>query len=399
MILICGAGITGLSIARELLNKGFCDITIIEKEKTLGKHASGRNSGVLHAGIYYTPDSLKAQCCLKGNRLMKQYCKEKGLTLIESGKVIVTKKESELSTLEELYRRAKLNGALVEIIDEKALKEIEPYAKTCKKALFSPETAIINPDEILNSLEAELSDRGVKILKGVTLNGVKGSRIAVTDRGKIEFVKFINASGAHADRIAHKFGLAFNYRIIPFKGLYKKLTKEKANLVRGNIYPVPDIRNPFLGIHFTKIHDSTVYVGPTATPAFGRENYGIFDDIGFETLKILYRDFSLFISNAKFRNTAFTEVRKYFKKKFYEDVKDMIEGVGIEDLLPSNKVGIRPQLIDVNKKELVMDFLVIKDSNTIHILNAISPAFTSAFAFAEFIIKEYFMEKNNGKLV
>jgi L-2-hydroxyglutarate oxidase LhgO len=399
MILICGAGITGLSIARELLNKGFCDITIIEKEKTLGKHASGRNSGVLHAGIYYTPDSLKAQCCLKGNRLMKQYCKEKGLTLIESGKVIVTKKESELSTLEELYRRAKLNGALVEIIDEKALKEIEPYAKTCKKALFSPETAIINPDEILNSLEAELSDRGVKILKGVTLNGVKGSRIAVTDRGKIEFVKFINASGAHADRIAHKFGLAFNYRIIPFKGLYKKLTKEKANLVRGNIYPVPDIRNPFLGIHFTKIHDSTVYVGPTATPAFGRENYGIFDDIGFETLKILYRDFSLFISNAKFRNTAFTEVRKYFKKKFYEDVKDMIEGVGIEDLLPSNKVGIRPQLIDVNKKELVMDFLVIKDSNTIHILNAISPAFTSAFAFAEFIIKEYFIEKNNGKLV
>ena len=399
MILICGAGITGLSIARELLNKGFCDITIIEKEKTLGKHASGRNSGVLHAGIYYTPDSLKAQCCLKGNRLMKQYCKEKGLTLIESGKVIVTKKESELSTLEELYRRAKLNGALVEIIDEKALKEIEPYAKTCKKALFSPETAIINPDEILNSLEAELSDRGVKILKGVTLNGVKGSRIAVTDRGKIEFVKFINASGAHADRIAHKFGLAFNYRIIPFKGLYKKLTKEKANLVRGNIYPVPDIRNPFLGIHFTKIHDSTVYVGPTATPAFGRENYGIFDDIGFETLKILYRDFSLFISNEKFRNTAFTEIRKYFKKKFYEDVKDMIEGVGIEDLLPSNKAGIRPQLIDVNKKELVMDFLVIKDSNTIHILNAISPAFTSAFAFAEFIIKEYFMEKNNGKLV
>jgi len=318
MILICGAGITGLSIARELLNKGFCDITIIEKEKTLGKHASGRNSGVLHAGIYYTPDSLKAQCCLKGNRLMKQYCKEKGLTLIESGKVIVTKKESELSTLEELYRRAKLNGALVEIIDEKALKEIEPYAKTCKKALFSPETVIINPDEILNSLEAELSDRGVKILKGV---------------------------------------------------------------------------------HFTKIHDGTVYVGPTATPAFGRENYGIFDDIGFETLKILYRDFSLFISNEKFRNTAFTEVRKYFKKKFYEDVKDMIEGVGIEDLLPSNKAGIRPQLIDVNKKELVMDFLVIKDSNTIHILNAISPAFTSAFAFAEFIIKEYFMEKNNGKLV
>lgn len=391
MILICGAGITGLSIARELLNYGFSDITIIEKEQNLGKHASGRNSGVLHAGIYYTPDSLKAKFCLKGNRLMKQYCRQKGLTLIESGKVIVTKKESELTTLNELYRRAKLNGANVELIDEKALKKIEPYAKTFKEALFSPETAVINPQEILNTLETELSGKGVKIIKGVTLHDVKGSRTAITDRGDMEFDHFINAAGAHADRIAHMFGLAKQYRIVPFKGLYKKLNKDKSFLVRGNIYPVPDIKNPFLGVHFTKIHDGTVYVGPTATPAFGRENYNVFDDLGIETLKILWRDFSLFLSNEKIRNTAFTEMRKYFKKKFYEDVKDMIEGVSIDDLLPSNKVGIRPQLIDLNKKELVMDFLVIKDSNTIHILNAISPAFTSAFSFAEFVVKEYFM--------
>lgn len=129
MIVICGAGITGLSIAREVVKYGVKNITVIEKEVSLGKHASGRNSGVLHAEIYYTPESLKARFCVKGNILMKQYCREKGLTLIESGKVIITKKESEISVLHELYRRAKANGAEVELIDEKTLKEIEPYAK------------------------------------------------------------------------------------------------------------------------------------------------------------------------------------------------------------------------------------------------------------------------------
>ncbi|WP_297210403.1 MULTISPECIES: L-2-hydroxyglutarate oxidase [Thermodesulfovibrio] len=390
MIIICGAGITGLSLARELVKKGIKDITIIEKETSLGKHASGRNSGVLHAGIYYTPDSLKAKFCLRGNLLMKHYCKEKGLTLIESGKVIVTKKESEIPVLHELYRRAKANGADVELIDEMALKEIEPYAKTHEQALYSPLTAVINPKEILENLERELESSGVKIEKGVVLKGVRESKL-LTNKGEFSYELFINSAGSHADRIAHLFGLAKQYRIVPFKGLYKKLKKERSYLVKGNIYPVPDIKNPFLGVHFTKVHDGTVYVGPTATPALGRENYKLLDDLGVETLKILWRDFSLLLSNEKFRSTAFTEMKKYLKANFYKDVKDMIEGVAPTDLLHSKKVGIRPQLIDIDRKELVMDFLVIKDANTIHILNAISPAFTSAFAFAEYVVKEYIL--------
>ncbi|GAB6182925.1 L-2-hydroxyglutarate oxidase [Thermodesulfovibrio hydrogeniphilus] len=391
MILICGAGITGLSIARELLSCGISDITIIEKEKQIGKHASGRNSGVLHAGIYYTPDSLKAKFCLKGNLLMKQYCREKGLTLIETGKVIVTKTEDELSTLYELYNRAKANGAEVEIIDEKELKKIEPYAKTFKHALYSPHTAVINPNEVLNYLEQELTKKGAKIIKGVKVKGFAKGNSVSTDSGKINFDFFINAAGAHADKIAHSFGLASKYRILPFKGLYKKLRKEKAYLVKGNIYPVPEIRNPFLGVHFTKTHDGTVYVGPTATPAFGRENYKILEDIGLETFEILWRDLYLILKNKKFRTTALSDIKKYLKANFYRDVKDMIENVQISDLLPSKKVGIRPQLIDLEKKELVMDFVILKDANTLHILNAISPAFTSAFAFAEFVVKEYIL--------
>ncbi len=392
MIIICGAGITGLSLARELVRKGIKDITIIEKEASLGRHASGRNSGVLHAGIYYTPDSLKSKFCLRGNLLMKRYCKERGLTLIESGKVIVTKKESEIPVLHELYRRAKANEAEVEFIDEKTLKEIEPYAKTCEQALYSPLTAVINPQEILESLERELESAGVRLEKGVVLEGLRDSKL-LTNKGVLSYELFINTAGSHADRIAHLFGLAKQYRIIPFKGLYKKLKKEKSYLVKGNIYPVPDIKNPFLGVHFTKVHDGTVYVGPTATPALGRENYALVDDLGIETFKILWRDFSLLLTNKKFRNTALTEMKKYLTANFYKDVKDMIEGVEPTDLLPSKKVGIRPQLIDIDRKELLMDFLVLKDANTLHILNAISPAFTSAFAFAEYVVEEYILEK------
>ncbi|MCS7163665.1 MAG: L-2-hydroxyglutarate oxidase [Thermodesulfovibrio sp.] len=391
MIIICGAGITGLSIARELVRNGIIDITIIEKEQTLGKHASGRNSGVLHAGIYYTPDSLKAKFCLKGNMLMRQYCKEKGLTLIENGKVIVTKREDEIPTLYELYRRAKSNGANVELIDKKTLKEIEPYAKTCGEALYSPFTAVVNPQEILNSLEKELQEKGVRLLRGVIIKGYEKGNTLKTNQGTLSFDFFVNAAGAHADKIAHSFGLAKHLKILPFKGLYKKLIKDKSYLVRGNIYPVPNLKNPFLGVHFTKVHDGTVYVGPTATPALGRENYRVFDDLGLETLKILWRDFLLIINNEKFRSTALNEIKKYIKINFYRDVKNMVEGISSEDLLPSKKVGIRPQLIDIKKKELVMDFVVIKDANTLHILNAISPAFTSAFAFAEYVVKEYIL--------
>lgn len=390
MILICGAGILGLSVAKFLLKEGAEYIVIVEKEGNIGLHASGRNSGVLHAGIYYTPDSLKAKLCLKGNFLMKEFCKEKGIPVYETGKVIVAKREEELKTLYELYSRAKRNGTKIELIDEKELKEIEPYARTVEKALWSPLTAVVDSKEVLKKLEEELvASKKVRILKNTVFKGIKGNSEAVTSNGNIKFELFINCGGAFADRIAHMFGIGLNYKIIPFKGTYKKLKKEKSFLVRGNIYPVPDIRNPFLGVHFTRSHDGTVYIGPTAIPAFGRENYGLLKGISREALDVLFRDVILFLKNEKFRQVAVTEPRKYLKYLFFKDIKDMIKGLEITDVIPSNKVGIRPQLVDWNKKELVMDFLVIKDSDSIHILNAISPAFTSSFAFARYIIENY----------
>jgi len=389
-VLICGAGIIGLTIAKELLEKGCDNIVILEKEREIGRHASGRNSGVLHAGIYYIPNTLRAKSCLNGNFLMRHYCREKGIPLLETGKVIVTKDEKEINILKELYRRARENGAKVELIDEKQLKEIEPYARTCQLALYSYYTAVLDPKAVLKGLYDDLISSGkVKVLFRTEFKDLKGSYTALTNNGEIKFNTFINSAGAYSDRIAHAFGVGLNYRLIPFKGIYKKLRKEKSHIIKGNIYPVPDIRNPFLGVHFTKSIKGDVYLGPTAMPAFGRRNYGVLKDIDLESIKILFNDCMLFFTNEKFRKVAFTEPQKYLFKFFFEDARKLVKDLKPEDVLPSNKVGIRPQLVDWQEKELVMDFLVIKDSNTIHILNAISPGFTSSMSFAKTVIEQF----------
>jgi L-2-hydroxyglutarate oxidase LhgO len=389
-ILICGGGIVGLTLAGALAQRGFGSILIIEKENKPGMHASGRNSGVLHSGIYYSSDSLKAKFCLKGNLLMKQYCKDKGLPLLETGKVIAAKNKDEVKSLHELYDRAVKNGAHVELITEKRLSEIEPHAKTCEIALHSRDTAVVDPKAVLQSLNNDLaSSKKVNILFNTEFKHLKAENTAITTSGEIGFDTFINAAGAYSDKVAHVFGIALKYKFIPFKGIYKKLRPEKNYLVNGNIYPVPDIRNPFLGIHFTRNINGDVYLGPTAIPAFGRENYGIVSGMDSEAFDIAARESLLFFVNPKFRDVAISEPKKYIFRCFYEDAKKLVSALNPEDIIPADKVGIRPQLVDWETKELIMDFLIQPKGNSIHILNAISPAFTSSMAFAEFIIEEY----------
>ncbi|MEW6447152.1 MAG: L-2-hydroxyglutarate oxidase [Bacillota bacterium] len=388
-VLIIGAGIVGYTVARELLRRGVDDIVIVEKEEAPGKHASGRNSGVLHAGIYYSPETFKARFTVEGNHLMKEFCREKGLPLLESGKVIVAKNETEVPGIEELERRARANGVKVRLIDANELKEVEPYAFTCQKALYSPNTAVINPKRVLRSLEEELlSSRKVAILYRTLFTGLKGTGTVVTNRGAIAFFKMVNAAGAFSETVAHAFGLGYEYRIIPFKGTYRRLRPERGYLVKGNIYPVPDLRNPFLGVHFTRSVDGEVTIGPTAIPALGRENYGILRGIAAEAIGILCRDATLFIFNPAFRSTAFGEVRKYCKNAFFTEAKKLVPVLEKADILPSNKVGIRPQLVDWRTKKLVMDYVVLKDGDTVHILNAISPGFTSSMSFARYVVNK-----------
>ena len=382
--LIVGAGITGLTIARELLNRGLGDIVIIEKESSLGAHASGRNSGVLHAGVYYSPGTQKARFCVEGNRLMKEYCREKGLALEESGKVIVAGDEPGVGGIDELKRRADAAGAESRIIDDSELSRIEPHAARNGKALYSPSTAVVSPLEVLESLKEDLLGSGsVNIIFNASFTGLKGSTIAVTTEGNFKFQNFVNAAGTFADKVASFFGVGERYRILPFKGTYKKLTPQASHLVRSNIYPVPDLRNPFLGVHFTRGTDGNIYLGPTAIPALGREEYGFLDDLSKETLSILFRDSVLFFANESFRAAAVSEIRKYSSGYLYKEAKKLVPALMAGDLVDTPKAGIRAQLVDWPARELVMDFVVIKEAQSIHILNAISPAFTCSMAFAK----------------
>ncbi|EGB13447.1 FAD dependent oxidoreductase [Pseudodesulfovibrio mercurii] len=387
---ICGAGILGLTIARELLRTGCDDVIIFDKEAAPGKHASGRNSGVLHAGIYYDPGTLKARMCLEGNRRMQAYCEERGLPLFKSGKVIVARTEDELATLDELERRATANGGVVEMIDEKRLAEIEPNARTVDRALYSPLTSVVDPKRILSAMREELETSGkVRFFFDTRFLGTAGPNAVDTTQGRIGYALFINAAGAYSDQVAQAFGIAEDYRLLPFKGIYHVLAKPAADRIRGSIYPVPNIKNPFLGVHFTRSVHGDVYVGPTAIPAFGRENYGLFKGVDGELPAILFRDMRLFLNNPKFRTIALEEPRKYFFKHFFDDAARLVRELNPEDLLPSAKAGIRPQLVNVRTSQLVMDFVIEEARDSIHILNSISPAFTSSMYFAELVVKEH----------
>jgi len=390
--LIIGAGIIGLAIARELRSRySQASITIIEKEPDVAYHSSGRNSGVLHAGFYYSADSLKAKFTRDGNFAMKDFCREKGLKLNECQKVVVAKDESELEPLYELDRRGKRNGVDVKIITEAELKEIDPNARTFKFALYSPNTATVDPTEVNKAVRDELLAAGVKI---VFSQGYKrkidGTTVETTGGLTFSAKKIINTAGLYADRIARDFGYSQHYTIIPFKGIYLKYTK-KDKPIKTNIYPVPNLKNPFLGVHYTITVDGTIKIGPTSIPAFWRENYKGMDNFRADELaNILGWESKLFLSNAfGFRGLAFDEMKKYNKSYFVNLATSMVHDIDKSGFTEWSKPGIRAQLLNTKSYELVMDFVVEGDNTTIHVLNAVSPAFTCSFPFAKWVVDNY----------
>ena len=390
--LIIGAGIIGLAIARELRSRfSQATITIIEKEPDVAYHSSGRNSGVLHAGFYYSADSLKAKFTRDGNFAMKDFCREKGLKLNECQKVVVAKDESELEPLYELDRRGKRNGVDVKIITEGELKEIDPNAKTHKFALYSPNTATVDPTELNKAVRDELLAKGVKIIFSEGYKSkIDGKTIETTTGRLLSAKKVINTAGLYADRIARDFGFSQQYTIIPFKGIYLKYTK-KDKPIKTNIYPVPNLKNPFLGVHYTITVDGTIKIGPTSIPAFWRENYKGMDNFKAGELgNVLGWESRLFLSNAfGFRGLAFDEMKKYNKSYFVNLATSMVHSIDKSGFTEWSKPGIRAQLLNTKTLELVMDFVVEGDDNTIHVLNAVSPAFTCSFPFAKWVVDNY----------
>lgn len=384
--LIIGSGIIGLSIARSLKRiQPQAKILIIEKEKEEASHASGRNSGVLHAGFYYTADSLKAKFTVEGNRALKAYCRTKNIPINECGKLVVAQNEGELEKLYELERRGKRNGSNVEIIDEIKAREIEPNIRTFKKALYSPDTASVNPKQVCANLKMDLLKDGVEFLFETQYLGHRENVIRTT-KGDFLTQKIINCGGLYADKIAQSFGFGRRYTMIPFKGLYLKYTKNTTD-VRINIYPVPNLKNPFLGVHFTKTVTGEIKIGPTAIPALWRENYDFRSNFKWnEFFNIVFYEKLLFLTNAfGFRNLAVEEMRKYNKEYFVGLAQNMVQHIDPEGFTEYTKPGIRAQLLDKANLSLVQDFVIEGDQKSTHILNAVSPAFTCAFPFAEYV--------------
>ncbi len=392
--LIIGAGIVGLAVATKLREQyPDAKILIIEKEDDTARHASGRNSGVLHAGFYYTTDSLKAKFTVAGNKAMREYCHKKNIPINTCGKLVVAKNESELTQLYKLERRGQRNGSNIKIISDKEAEKIEPNVRTHQKALWSPDTASVNPTDVCQAIKKDLLNTGVEIrFKAQYL--AKTNSTVETTQGAWAAEKIINCAGLYADKIAQDFGFGKKYTILPFKGLYLKYTKNKTD-IRTNIYPVPDLRNPFLGVHFTKTVGGDIKIGPTATPAFWRENYGGLKNFNLlELIQICGWEASLFLSDSfGFRNLAIEETKKYNMKYFINLATHLVKNIDPKGFTAFTTPGIRAQLLNRTTKKLVQDFVVEGDAQSIHVLNAISPAFTCAFPFAEYVVKNFILPR------
>lgn len=389
--LIIGGGIIGLNIAKELkLRDSTLKILLIEKEKEVGEHSSGRNSGVLHAGFYYTANSLKAKFTKDGNIALKKFCKERGLKVNECAKVVVAQDEQEYETLSELKSRGDANGVELHWLTKDELILKYPNIKSYKKALFCPSTATVDPKAVTIEFKKYVVELGIEVILNCKyIKKLNGNNI-ITTKGNFKAKKIINAAGLYADNIAKDFGFSKDFVIIPFKGIYLKDKNNISNL-STNIYPVPNLANPFLGTHYTLTVDNQAKIGPTAIPAFWRENYKGLD--GFclkEFIQILFYEAKLFIVNAfGFRSLAFSEIKKYNSHYLKRLAKRLTTNMDHKGYNTWSVPGIRAQLMNKKTLELVQDFIVQSDENSIHILNAVSPAFTSSIPFASWIVDNH----------
>lgn len=391
--IIIGAGIVGLTVARELLSReSDAKVLILEKEPEVGRHGSGRNSGVLHSGIYYPEGSLKARMCASGAKLMAEYCDDNNLPIARLGKVILPIKENDGPQLDLLFQRAQANGARVELLDEQQLHEYEPSTRTATgKALLSPDTAVVEPRPIVFHLLQELVDKGVEVQFDSEIKHVDASNSQLTTKsGQYGYGWLFNSSGQYADKVGKLFGVGESFTLLPFKGIYYKLSGSSKVICNSLIYPVPDLNVPFLGVHYTRKINGEIYLGPTAVPAMGREHYAGLEGMSLsESIAILFRLGQQYALNKQgFRHFSHSEALRFFKSKFAEAARYLTPELKNEDLLSCDKVGIRAQLLDVKKHELVMDFVVENGINSTHVLNAISPAFTCSMSFAKYIVDQ-----------
>ncbi len=383
-VAVIGGGILGLATACELLRRHpRLGVVVLEKEAALATHQSGHNSGVIHSGLTYKPGSLKARLCRDGRRALWAYCERKGIEYRNLGKLIVATHERELPVLDELYRRGIANGIEgLEVLDEAGICRREPHCRGLR-ALFSPSTGIVDFAAVARSYADDLRAAGGEIVTGcrvIAIDRTGGAMRLRTTQGEHEARHVVTCAGLHADRVARMTGGARDPRIVPFRGDFLTLKPERRDLVRGLIYPVPDPRFPFVGVHLTPRMNGEVWIGPNAVLAFAREGYR-FTTIAlgdlFETLT--YPGFIRLA--AKHPATGIGEIyRDLVRASFVKAAQRYLPELRIRDTLPGPS-GVRAQAVS-GDGSLVDDFVFEGGDGVLHVRNAPSPAATSSLAIA-----------------
>ena len=388
-VVIVGGGIVGLSTAMQLkLQFPGWRVAVVEKEAAIARQQTGHNSGVIHSGIYYRPDSQKARFCVAGVQALLRFCYENEIEYEQCGKVIVATAEEELGRLNDLYQRGTANGVQgLEMIEPERLREIEPHAAGIQ-ALWSPVTGIIDYQKVAAAYAARFRGNEGDIYTNAPVGKVTRYADGValeTPAGDLKAKHVINCAGLHADRVAEMMGERLDVRIIPFRGEYFTLRPGRRDLVNGLIYPVPDPRFPFLGVHYTRTIDGQVEAGPNAVLALGREGYrksdvSPRDSWGTFTFPGFWR------MSARHWRVGVSEMRRsYSKKRFVRDLQRLLPEIKAQDLAPGGS-GVRAQAVARNGA-ILDDFHILRGREAIHVLNAPSPGATSSLAIGAHIVE------------
>ena len=387
-VVIIGGGIVGLATALALRESSpDAPLTVLEKESEVGRHQTGHNSGVLHAGVYYPPGSLKARLCADGRARMEAFCATHGVPFTRCGKLVVATREAELPRLETLRERAVANGLAVEVLDRDALREVEPHAAGLR-ALRVPESGVVDYGEVARAMKAALIAQGVAVRTGQSLRGVRRMNHALvleTGTGEVESDFVVNCGGLHADRLARRFGLDPGIRIVPFRGEYFHLSSAGAAKVRALIYPVPDPDLPFLGVHLTRGVHGTVEAGPNAVLAFAREGYRRRDLSPGDLIEAFAFPGFWRMAARWWRTAAYEWRRSLDPGLFLRDLQRLVPSLTRDDLRPGGS-GVRAQAVDRDGR-LADDFLFVEGPRSLHVLNAPSPAATASLAIGREIAR------------
>ena len=391
--IIIGSGIVGLSIAHSLINRKIVDpsnLLIVDKYSLPSNGTSTHNSGVLHAGLYYQPNSLKANLSIEGGIKLKNFCADNNLSILNCGKILVPFSTEDLQKIDEIYNNAIKNGCEVKIINYEDAKKLQPGIIKKEKYLWSPKTAVFSPKQIIGRLYKLLKMEGVEFTrKNIIGDNVSNKTLISSDNTILKYSRYINCAGPGALEITNTISSKFKHlTILPFLGEYG--VQISGLEIKTNLYPVPDPELPFLGIHLTPRINNSTLIGPNAIPVFRRDIQGFELKELKEFPSIILNNFVLFALNKQnYREHSLSELtlnvrNKFFKKSIRYFSEDVTNDFQIK--MDKSTYGIRPQLIEKKSLNFVNDFLYEKINENIHIVNAVSPAFTSCFALAEFIV-------------